>query len=126
MYSVLYNENGLVGVTNAEVQALPGISYISIDASIPDLNTHSWDLDQLQFIRNTSLLTKREFLERFTLQERATIRASQDVVVNDLMFLLDAATYVDLTDTTLQQGIGYLSSIGLVSAQRVQSILGVN
>ena len=126
MYSILYNDAGLVGVTNTEVQAIAGVSYITVEGNVPDLNTFTWDKETLTFVRHSTFLTKKEFLERFTLQERAAIRNSQDAVVNDLMFLLDAATYIDLSDVSLIQGVGYLAMVNLITESRIQQILGSN
>lgn len=123
-YTVLYNDSGLIGVTNTELQSLPAVSYLTFEGTIPDLNVSTWNNDLLAFETSRTQLTKREFLSRFTMEERSAIRTSSDVIVMDLMFLLDAATYVDLSDTSLIQGVGYLAYIGLIQPQRVQDILG--
>jgi hypothetical protein len=124
-YTVLYTDEGLVGITNGPVQALPGVSYLTLDEAAPDLNTHVWDNDTRAFYRVATQLSKREFLARFTMEERGAIRSSTNGIVADLMFLLDAATYVDLTDPTLQQGVGYLSVVGLIAPERVAVILEI-
>lgn len=123
-YTVLYNDNGLIGITNEEVQSIPGVSYLVVNSALPDLNVSKWDNELLQFTGSVTQLTKREFLSRFSLPERSAIRTSTDDIVMDLMFLLDAATYVDLTDESLIQGVQYLSLINLIQTHRVQEILG--
>lgn len=123
-YTVLYNDNGLIGITNEEVQSIPGVSYLVVNSALPDLNVSKWDNELLQFMGSVTQLTKREFLSRFSLPERSAIRTSTDDIVMDLMFLLDAATYVDLTDESLIQGVQYLSLINLIQTHRVQEILG--
>lgn len=126
MYHVLYNDVGLVGVTTESVQVFPGISYLSFDGNCPDLSKSKWNSETLQFDTQSSVLSKREFLARFSLEERTAIRASNDSIVKDLMFLLDAAEFIDVTDTSLQQGIYYLSMIGLITSERMVIILGDN
>ena len=122
-YSVLYLEDGtLVGVTNAEPLALPGVSIKQLDVA-PDLSTHEWDIDSLEFVRSTTQISKRELLSRFTLEERTSIRNSTDPIVQDLMFILDAANFIDLSDRQLIQGLNYLSSIGMLSPDRLDVIL---
>ncbi len=125
IYALHLDDGTLVGVTNQEPVALPSVSIVELSVA-PDLNNSTWDIESLSFIKSTTQMTKREFLARFTLTERAAIRASTDTIVQDLMFLLDAATYIDLTDTTLAQGIGYLSMVNLIEPSRVPEILGVN
>lgn len=125
IYALYLADGSLVGVTNEVPVALPSVSVVSLDAA-PDLNGSTWNPETLSFVASATQMSKREFLARFTLAERAVIRASTDTIVQDLMFLLDAATYIDLNDSTLAQGIGYLGMIGLVESHRVQEILGVN
>lgn len=67
-----------------------------------------------------------EFFERFTTEERAAIRLSSqsNQVVADFMQLATAAQMVINTDPMTIAGMDYLTSIGLISQNRRNEILG--
>lgn len=69
-------------------------------------------------------LSRLEFLSRFTVQERITIRAAakDDPVVEDFLFMLDVAGNVIPAHPTTQQGLGYLVSLKLLTVERSQEI----
>lgn len=126
-YHVITRNGILVGVTtsNAYEFNLPDVSIHEFDdAAVPDLTTHTWNQEADQFEMTVGILSKREFLTRFTLSERIAIRESTNPVVIDIRNLLDLAEFVRLNDPETQQSVGYLASIGLVTAQRMQEILG--
>lgn len=71
-------------------------------------------------------LMPSEFMLRFTVQERLAIRqaAQSDPVIADFMTLLAAATQgVDTHAQSVQDGIQYLVSQGLLAPERVAEIL---
>ena len=75
--------------------------------------------------RNYKLpLTRLEFLRRFTVQERVAARtlAATDPVVYDFLDLLSAALNVVPTDPDVQMGLGYLVSVGVLTADRAREI----
>lgn len=75
--------------------------------------------------RNYKLpLTRLEFLRRFTVQERVAARglAATDPVVFDFLDLLSAALNVVPTDSDVQMGLGYLVSVGVLTAERAREI----
>ena len=75
--------------------------------------------------RNFKLpLTRLEFLRRFTVQERVAARqlAASDPVVYDFLDLLGAALNVVPTDPDVQMGLGYLVSVGVLTADRAREI----
>jgi hypothetical protein len=91
-------------------------------------STWSWDSHSRTYVKpQVSILTKREFLERFTLQERIGIRAIEqsDPVVGDFMTMLNISQEVDLSNDLVKQGLLYLVSINKLSTERVQEIIGV-
>ena len=124
-YYVLTMEGQLVGVTRVNPYSLilPGISIHEFDGIIPDLNSSVWDANSETLVEDTTVLTKLNFLNRFTMSERVTIRASSDPVVKDIMNLLEVADYVDVTDPNTVQGVGYLSAVGLIQSSRIAEIL---
>jgi hypothetical protein len=67
-------------------------------------------------------MTRFEFLDRFTPQERIAVRerAKTDPMVYDFMDLLYQSGNV--THAKARQGLAYLGSIGVLPADRVASI----
>lgn len=70
--------------------------------------------------------TAYQFLLRFTADERASFRAASitDPVVADIQQLCGAAQEVWTNDPLTVQGLSYLVSIGLLTQQRYNEILG--
>jgi hypothetical protein len=71
------------------------------------------------------VLSRLEFLQRLTVQERIAIRtaAKSNPIVEDFMHLLDLAADVNLTHAATMQGVGYLEQQGLIAAGRAAAIL---
>lgn len=95
-----------------------------------NLTNYDWDKTNLTFVdkvvQSSRILTKLQFLSRFTLQERISIRetAKTDPVVYDILELLNLATEINLDDITCVQSVQYFYSINLLTLQRVSEILG--
>ena len=71
----------------------------------------------------TALLAPDEFVDRFTPAEFAGIEASGDPLIRKLMFRLRTRQApLDLASATVQQGLGYMASIGLLSEERAAAI----
>lgn len=64
-----------------------------------------------------------EFMLRFTADERAAIRASADLQVQDFMDLCRAAQYVDASNPLVTQGMALLVSETLLTQARSDAIL---
>jgi hypothetical protein len=71
--------------------------------------------------------TSYEFLLRFTPQERAAFRAAAmtDPLVADFQQLATAAQQIVSNDPNTVAGMNYLVSVGLLTQQRANEILGV-
>ena len=72
--------------------------------------------------------TAYEFLLRFTAEERAAIRESAKIDANtaDFMQLAQAAQEIISNDPITLQGMNYIVSIGIISENRKNEILGLN
>ena len=94
---------------------------------VPDLSRLVWDASALVFRPKLSILSKVDFLKRFTMSERIITRttAETDPIVVDIFHILNEADEVDLTDPETVAGIRYLQSIGVLSEARASQILGV-
>lgn len=87
-----------------------------------------WDSNLREFIKggvDYYPLTKLQFLERFTTQERIAIRSSTDPIVIDFMDLLTMSQEVDLINPSVTLGLQYLASINLIQSSRIAEILRI-
>jgi len=66
----------------------------------------------------------RDFLLRFTPQERMDIRSSTDPVVQDFLDLLRTSDEVVSNHPLTQQGMGHLVAVELLTQERREQILG--
>jgi hypothetical protein len=64
-----------------------------------------------------------QFVNCFTGAETVAIQASTDPLVKRFLLMLSVTQQVDLNDSTVQNGVGYLASIGLIAQSRVSQIL---
>lgn len=79
-----------------------------------------------QIANNFALpLSPYQFLNRLTATERIAARtlAKTDPVVEDILFMVQNAQAVYLTDSATIQGIGYLQMVGVLTADRAGEIL---
>jgi len=86
---------------------------------------YNWDDTEGTWEPKDHRLSKLEFLERFTMQERIAIRMAvdSDPVVADIMGMLELTSDVDLMRVDTQQSVGYLAQVGLIAPERVAEIL---
>lgn len=123
MWYILTKDANLVGITNETPSQLEGVSVISREDSVIDLNKYVWDTDLLDFKQKSVQLTKLEFLSRFTMEERIAMRSSTDPILADIVKLVEIAEFIDLGDPQTQQSVGYLGMIGILSPTRVTEVL---
>ena len=71
-------------------------------------------------------VTHYEFLKRFTVGERITIRSSTNPVIQDFLDLLSKVKDVNLTFTETIQGVYYLEEQNLISVGRASEILDIS
>lgn len=70
-----------------------------------------------------TVLSAREFLDRFTNTEYAAVRASTDVNLQRAYDNLIAADFVDLTDPAVGQGLDLMVALGVIDASRKAELL---
>ena len=75
--------------------------------------------------QSSRILTKLEYLRRFTQEERIVIRqaATQSPVLDDYLSLLELAEEVSLGDADTVAAVRLLEAAGLIAAGRVAEIL---
>jgi hypothetical protein len=107
------------------------------DATLPDPEhlQPGWRLEQIIIAEASSdapepepvgkVMTKLEYLRRFTQAERITIRtvAASNPVLADYMALLELATEIDTNDPDTQAAVMMLEGAGLIAAGRGVEIL---
>jgi hypothetical protein len=123
---------------NEVTRALIEISdfVLSLDANLPVsyvevtkadlLNLYEWDSSSLSFVTKSGrLLSKKEFLKKFTPTEYSTIKAvtSSNGIVDYYWQLFMVAENINLNDADTIQGIYTLEHIGLLSEGRAAEIL---
>jgi hypothetical protein len=96
--------------------------------NVPDRTTIGATWDGQQWVEPAPVVQPRiifdtEFWDRFTPTERIEIHASADTFVHDLIRTLKIYRTLDLNDTKLVLGIGYLASLGLLTAERAAEVL---
>jgi hypothetical protein len=71
------------------------------------------------------VMTKLEFLRRFTQEERVAIRtvAKANVQLEDYMAMIDLAQDIDTADADTKAGVQMLEAVGLLAAGRAAEIL---
>ena len=123
-YHILYIDDKLVGITPFDWVALPGVQIKTIEEPIPDLNNVTWDTEELLLVpAPRTIITKLEFLQRFTQTERTALRQSQDTIIIDAMDLLANAEEVNLQDPRTIMPVYYFVQVGILTVQRAQEIL---
>ncbi|MEK7765005.1 MAG: hypothetical protein AAB368_02095 [bacterium] len=121
-YYVLTKDEELVGVTPFNWVSLPGVSVTTIEGPIPDLNRVTWNGSSIE-VSYSTIVTKLDFLSRFTTSERITIQSSTDPIVKDAFNLLMVAEAIDITDQRTQMLVGYLAMTGIIANTRVVEVL---
>lgn len=122
MFALYLTDGSLVGVTNEDPIALPGVSIKLLDCT-PNLDHCSWNRETLEFVNNRTNYSKLEFLTKFSIAERLAARSSADPIVEDFMQLVNLAENIDIQDHQTIAGIGYLVHVGILSQTRATEIL---
>lgn len=82
-----------------------------------------------EYARNLTkpVISKLEFLERFTPQERVAIRTASlsSVPIQDYLELVNVSDSIDLTYATTKAGLQALEDAGLLAAGRTAEILAL-
>lgn len=70
-----------------------------------------------------TILSSREYLERFTNAEYAAVRAADSIDMHRAYDSLIAAQYVDLTDPAVGMGLDLMISLGIIDSTRKIELL---
>lgn len=83
-----------------------------------------WDPISKTFKSNPKKVNTREFMGLFTIQERIAIKAlsKTDPIVEDFLWLLAEASYIDGSDQSTEDGLNYLAAVQILSSERLSEI----
>jgi hypothetical protein len=110
-----------------EQQAAIGLQEKEVaDVSIGDCVWDSSILDYVPINRYVDI-APIEFLQLFTIEERAAIRtaAKTDIIIEDFLAALQVVNTVNLGYSLTVQGLQYFESLGLITSERLQQIRGL-
>jgi hypothetical protein len=90
---------------------------------VGEWNTETRTYDPI--VEKKPILTKLQFLQRFTAAERVAIRQAAKAVpaLEDYMAMLDAAQHIEIDRPDTIAGVNALAAAGLLTEQRAAEIL---
>ena len=127
-YAIVDSANNLISVGEviADANTLSSKGYTAITLSNNPIG-QSWDSNTRSFfttvIKNS--YPKLDFVQRFTATEFMSIKGSSDPEVQFFLYQIEQATTVTPQDATVQAGLNYLVSVGIISSSRA-TIIGAN
>src|SRR5690606_18883507 len=84
----------------------------------------AWAIEDVQPTpTGRTVLSAREFLDRFTNTEYAAVRATESIDMQRAYDSLIAAQYVDLSDPAVSLGLDLMVSLGIIDAARKAELL---
>ena len=119
MIWAIVDENGVVQSTvESDVRPINGVKVPAGETAPVGWIWNGWEFDAPKW-------TAYEFLNRFTAEERSTLRAAAktDDAVADLLLLVQAAQEVISNDPVTVSGMSYLVAGGLITDERKREIL---
>ena len=128
-YYLRYNQvtNNLLDISYSEMTPIEGTVIEIRNGDIPDFTKVEWNTATLDFYNKVEIrnISKVDFLNRFSVTERANIRlrAKEDPFVEDFLEMLKVAEYINLDDRNVTAALGYLVYIALLTEQRTIEIL---
>ena len=127
-YAVIDASNNLVSVGEvvADTATLSSKGYTSLTLSWAPSGV--WDSTTKAFVAAPPVLNsypKLAFVQRFTAAEFMAIKGSADQQVQFFLYQIEQATTVTPQDATVQAGLNYCVSVGLLTAARV-AVIGAN
>lgn len=122
-YALTKDGNVLVTTANPYGFGLAGWSIHEMSGGVPDLNLFVWDDVAEEFVKNSSVLSKVDFILRLTPTEWAAVNNSTDVVVVQSLDAIKTAEYIDVADQRVINIVYYCASIGIITSNRIAEIL---
>lgn len=129
MWSAVYRlaTGELVSTGTSVADPLPdGLAVTALGDSLP---SGDWDCIALAFVSapiDLKVISKIDFMRRFTVEEEAKIRtlARTDAMAEVFLSRLAAVDVVHLDNQETSQGVGYCALKGVIEEYRIAEILG--
>lgn len=127
--AVVSSDNKVVAIVSGSTSALgviaPGARIVAIPDGVTVEVGYVYANGVFSAPAPSTVMSKRDFLVRFTQAERLAIRAQMatDPVIADANQLMELSEAIDVTDEYAVQYVGYLATQGLIAAERVAEIL---
>lgn len=116
------NYDGGINITDLNPQ--PGIGWIydGVEFTLP---IEVPDEEENIPVRVRNVLTRLQFLRRFTIEERIAIRenAKVDPVLEDAMVMFESAENISIIDEDTINVVNYIASKNIIDETRVSAIL---
>lgn len=91
-----------------------------------DIGSYVWDSSIMDYVpaSRIKIHTPLEFLQLFTIQERAAIRtaAKTDIVIEDFLATLNIVNEVNMSHSVTIQALDYMAASGLITTERLNQI----
>lgn len=129
MNSAVVSNGKVVAIISGSAGMLGVMSPGTLIVQIPDGVTveigYAYSSGEFAAPAPKTVLSKRDFLVRFTQAERLAIRATlaTDPIIADANQLMELSEAIDVTDEYAVQYVGYLAMVGLIEPGRVAEIL---
>ena len=92
---------------------------LPLDLSLWDTTSKSF----LEHVKDEFIVTKLQFMSRFTSDERTAVRNSTDSNIVDFLNLMSMAENIDLKNATVINAVNYIAYVINMSSTRVNEIL---
>lgn len=128
MIYCLYNSetNALLGISETEPTVADGQAVQPLARDMPDFALEFWNPAILNFqTKQTTAISKREFVKRFTPTEYATIKTAslQSATLDYYWQMFMLAEFITLADPDTIAGVTMLEQAGLIGEGRAAEIL---
>lgn len=125
-YAVVDGKGNLVstGTSVADAATLAASGYTAITLA-SDPTGQVWNPSTKTFSPappKPTILDPWMFVQRFTPQEYSAVAGSTDPIVRQFLLMVTVAKQIDVGDATVQGGIQYLATTGLITSARAAVI----
>lgn len=107
------------------LEPVDGVTFIEVDAA--DYSGKRWTGAAFEDapVVKSRLLSRIDFMRRFTQAERIAIRAAgeNNQIVKDTVFMLDAAMTVNMDHSDVAAALAYLTQLAILGTGRAAEIL---
>lgn len=125
MIAALISNNIVVELRDLELDTISVPGFDSVVFHIPLRVGDGFKNGVITRKEDLGVITRLEFMQRFTQVERLTIRtaAKQNTAIEDMLNMVEIATYINVTRPDTVGGVRALEAAGLIGPGRADEIL---